>query len=111
VRRVDAAGERRWSVVHKPIPLRPPIELMMEQVEAEPHKRIRLREEDESAVIEITYLLEPTAGGTRFTQVSEVEWKRLPRFLHGTFRRGVERDLRTQLGELKALLEDDLGSA
>ena len=105
VRTVEAMGDRRWSVVHKPVPLRPPIELRLEQVEAEPHARIRLREEDEAAVLEIEYLLEPTAAGTRFTQVSEFDWKKLPRVLHSTFRRGVQRDVRGQLKALKGLLE------
>ena len=49
--------------------------------------------------------LEPSATGTRFTQISEFEWKRLPRILHGTFERGVRRDIRGQLRALKQLLE------
>jgi hypothetical protein len=43
--------------------------------------------------------------GTRFTQLSEFEWKKLPRVLHGTFARGVRRDVRGQLQALKRLLE------
>jgi hypothetical protein len=39
-------------------------------------------------------------------QISEFEWKKRPRFLHGTFARGVRRDVRGQLQALKRLLED-----
>ena len=47
----------------------------------------------------------PSETGTRFTQISEFEWKKLPRALHGTFARGVRRDVRGQLEAIKRLLE------
>jgi uncharacterized protein YndB with AHSA1/START domain len=105
VQSVEPAGERRWVVVHKPVPLRPPIELTVEALDAQPHKRLTLREEDEVSVFHVEYRLEPSATGTRFTQISEFEWKKLPRILHGTFARGVRRDVRAQLLALKLLLE------
>jgi len=65
-----------------------------------------LREEDEASTFEVEYRLRATDTGTRFTQISEFEWKRLPRFLHRTFSRGVHRDVRNQLRALKRLLEE-----
>jgi uncharacterized protein YndB with AHSA1/START domain len=105
VKSVAEDGPGRWKVVHKPVPLRPAIELSLEQVASEPPSRLVLREEDASSVIEVEYTIESAAGGTRFTQVSEIEWKHLPRFLYGTFERGVHRDLRHQLAALKRELE------
>jgi hypothetical protein len=82
-----------------------PLELTVEPLKAEPPHQMRLREEDEVSVFDVEYLLEPTPSGTRFTQVSNFEWKKLPRILHGVFRHGVRRDVRGQLRELKRLLE------
>jgi carbon monoxide dehydrogenase subunit G len=105
VKSVQPAGEQRWLATHKPVPLRPAIELVVEQLVLERPQRLRLREEDAASVFEVEYLLEPTGDGTRFTQVSEIEWKRLPRVLHGAAARGVRRDVRGQLRNLKRLLE------
>jgi hypothetical protein len=41
----------------------------------------------------------------RFTQISNFEWKKLPRVLQGTLARGVRRDVRGQLRALKQHLE------
>lgn len=109
VKSVERAGEGRWSVLHKPVPLRPPMELTLSHIELDAPSRLRMRQEDEASVFEVEYLLEPIEGGTRFTQASEFEWKRLPRILHGTFARGVSHDLRNQLASLKDLLEADAG--
>jgi hypothetical protein len=81
------------------------MELTLEQLELHPPERLRLREEDEASVFDVEYRLERSAAGTRFTQISDFEWKRLPRLLHGTFARGVRRDVRAQLRALKRLLE------
>jgi uncharacterized protein YndB with AHSA1/START domain len=105
VESVSPAGEGRWVVRHKPVPLRPPMELTVEQREVQAPSRLRLHEEDEASAFEVDYLLKPTAAGTRFTQVSTFEWKRLPRLLHGLFAHGVRRDVRSQLRELKRLVE------
>jgi hypothetical protein len=105
VKSVEAAGETRWTVIHKPVPLRSPIELELEQLDVQPPSRLTLREEDEASIFHVEYRLDPTETGTRFTQVSELEWKKLPRILHATFTRGVRRDVRSQLRTLKGLLE------
>jgi hypothetical protein len=104
VKAVEPAGERRWTVTHKPVPLRPPLELAVEQLDVQSPSRLTLREEDEVSVFHVEYRLEPTQAGTRFTQISDFEWKKLPRVLHGTFARGVCRDVRGQLRALKRLL-------
>jgi uncharacterized protein YndB with AHSA1/START domain len=105
VKSVEGAGGRRWTVTHKPVPLRPPMELTLEQLDVQPPRRLILREEDAVSVFDVEYRLEPSETGTRFTQISEFEWTKLPRVLHGTFARGVLRDVRGQLRELKQLLE------
>ena len=102
---VEAAGERRWAVTHRPVPLRPPMELTLQQVDVQPPSRLTLREEDEASIFHVEYRLEWSETGTRFTQISEFEWKKLPRVLHGTFARGVRRDVRGQLQAMKQLLE------
>jgi uncharacterized protein YndB with AHSA1/START domain len=107
VKSVDVVGERRWRVMHKPIPLRPPPELELKQLAAEPPRRLVLRQEDAAAVFNVEYRLEPTQTGTRITQVSEFAGKRLPRVLHATFGRAVRREVRGQLRTLKALLGRD----
>src|SRR5437660_885469 len=70
-----------------------------------PPPRLRMREEDDTAVFHVDHRLAPSATGTRFTQASDFEWKKLPRFLHALFGRGVRRDVRGQLGALNRLLE------
>ena len=105
VKSVEAAGERRWTVNHKPVPLRPAMELTLQQLDVQPPSRLSLREEDAASIFHVEYRLEPSETGTRFTQVSEFEWKKLPRPLHGTFARGVRRDVRGQLEAIKRLLE------
>jgi Polyketide cyclase / dehydrase and lipid transport len=105
VNSVEAAGERRWTVTHRPVPLRPPVELALQQLDIQPPSRLILREEDEASIFHVEYRLEPIDSGTRFTQISEFEWKTLPRVLHRTFARGVRRDVRGQLRAMKRLLE------
>jgi len=105
VESVEPAGERRWMVTHKPVPLRPPMELTLRQLDVQPPSRLTLREEDDASIFDVEYRLEPSETGTRFTQISEFEWKKLPRVLHRTFARGVRRDMRGQLQAMKRLLE------
>ena len=105
VKSVEAVGEGRWRVVHKSVPVAPAMEVTLEQLEVRPPERVCMRQEDESSVFDVEYRLEPSQAGTRFTQVSEFEWKRLPRLLHGFFARGVRRDVRHQLRALKRLAE------
>jgi uncharacterized protein YndB with AHSA1/START domain len=106
VESVDAVGPSRWKVVHKPVPLRPPLELTLEHLELDPAARLRLREEDDVSIFIVEYRLEPTSTGTRFTQTSDFTWKTLPRVLHRMFARGVRRDVRAQLRALKRALEE-----
>ena len=82
------------------------MELTVEHLEVAPPSRLTLRQEDEASIFDVEYRLAPSEEGTRFMQISEFEWKKLPRFLHGTFARGVRRDVRGQLQALKRLLED-----
>jgi hypothetical protein len=82
------------------------MELVVEQLVLDAPTRLKLREEDKVSIFDVEYQLEPIEAGTHFTQISEFEWKRLPRILHGTFARGVRRDVRNQLRELKRLLEN-----
>lgn len=105
VHAVEPSGPGRWLVRHKPVPLRPPLELSIEHVEVDAPSRLKMREEDEVSIFNVEYRVEPTATGTRFTQVSDFEWKRLPRVLRKTFERGVRRDMHGQLRALKKLLE------
>jgi uncharacterized protein YndB with AHSA1/START domain len=105
VESVTPATEGHWTASHKPVPLRPPMKMTLEHLELEPPRRLVLREEDEASVFDVEYRLEPSDVGTRFTQISEFEWKKLPRILHGTFSRGVRRDVRGQLQALKQLVE------
>jgi len=105
VKSVERVSEDSWRVIHKPVPLRPPMQLSLVIVDTDAPRRMTLREEDEAAVFDVEYSLEPAPAGTRFTQVSDIRWKKLPRWLHATFRRGVERDVRGQQQALRSLLE------
>src|SRR3954470_6262150 len=98
---VQADGPGRWTVMHRPVPLRPPLALTLEDVEAERPAGVRRGEEDETWVFVVEYRLDPTATGTCFTQTSDFEWKRLPRWLQRLFARGVRRDVRAQLRALQ----------
>ena len=81
------------------------MELTLQHLDLQPPSLLILREEDEASIFHVEYRLEPSETGTRFTQISEFEWKKLPRVLHGTFARGVRRDVRGQLQAVKRLLE------
>lgn len=94
VKAVKAVGDRRWRVVHKPVPLQPAAELTVEHPE-----------EDAASLLRVEYRLVPSADGTRFTQISDFEWKQLPSILHRPFARGVRPDMRRQLQALKGVLE------
>lgn len=107
VKSVEPVGERRWKLMHKPVPLRPPVRLLLEQRTTDAPTRLTLRQEDDASVFDVEYRLEPVPTGTRFVQVSDFEWKTLPGFLHKTFARGVRRDIRGQLRDLKRVLEAD----
>jgi hypothetical protein len=105
VKSVDPLGPNRWLVHHKPIPLRPPAVLTVDQVAAEAPNRLVLREEDRASTFVVEYRLETTSSGTLFTQISDFRWKRLPVLLQRLLAPGVTRDVRRQLRELKRTLE------
>ena len=109
VKSVDRVGPDRWLVHHKPIPLRPPVVLTVDQVAVEAPNRVALREEDAASIFDVQYRLEATTSGTRFTQISEFRWKRLPWLLQRLLALGVRRDVRRQLCELKRALEASSG--
>jgi len=93
-------------VLHRPIPLKKPKELAVTVDEYSPPSRLRLREEDDDGVFNVTYELEPLADGTRLTQHDRIEWK-IPRFQYPIARRMVSRDIANQLSALKRRLEAD----
>jgi hypothetical protein len=105
VKSVAQIAPGRWTVVHKPVPLRPAVELTVEHLISEAPSRLTMREEDDVSIFKVEYRLHPSGIGTSLTQVSEAEWKKLPPFLHPVFARGVDRDVRDQLACLKTLLE------
>lgn len=102
---VQPSGPGGWLVRHRPVPLRPSLELAVKHLELDAPSRLTMREEDATSTFEVQYRLEPTSIGTRFTQVSDFQWKKLPRVLHKTFERGVRRDIQGQLHALKGVLE------
>jgi len=94
----------RYRARHRPSRLKPGAELEIQVTAYERPRRLRWREEDEDGVFDVTYELEPTAEGTRFTQRSEIDWK-LSRLLRPMAARMVPRHVDEQLSELKRVLE------
>jgi Polyketide cyclase / dehydrase and lipid transport len=93
-----------YRAVHRPVRLKKPKELAVTVEEFDPLHRMRLREEDEDAVFDVVYDLEPADEGTRLTQRDRIEWK-VPKFQRPIARRMVSRDIEHQLFDLKRLLE------
>jgi uncharacterized protein YndB with AHSA1/START domain len=103
----DGPGpDARYRVLHRPVRLKKPAELTVTIEEYSPPSRLRLREEDDDGVFNVTYELEPVAEGTRITQHDLIEWK-IPRFQHPIARRMVSRDIANQFAALKRRLEAD----
>ena len=102
----EPGPQARYRVLHRPIPLKKPKELAVTVDEYSPPSRLRLREEDDDGVFNVTYELEPLADGTRLTQHDRIEWK-IPRFQYPIARRMVSRDIANQLSGLKRRLEAD----
>jgi len=96
--------DARYRVMHRPVPLRKPKELMVTVEEYAPPSRMRLREEDDDGLFDVTYELEPLGNGTRLTQRDRIDWK-IPRFQHPIARRMVSRDITKQFQALKRRLE------
>jgi hypothetical protein len=97
-------GEARYRVLHRPIRRRKAKELSVTVEEYEPPRQLRLREEDDDAIFEVTYRLVEAGDGTELTQIDEIDWKvpfpgpQIGRFM-------VSRDIQRQLAALKRLLE------
>jgi Polyketide cyclase / dehydrase and lipid transport len=94
----------RYRAKHQPTRLKPAADIEVEITEFEPPRRVRLREEDDDGIFDVTYLLEAAGEGTHFTQRSDVEWK-LPRLLAAIGDRMVPRHLDGQMKALKRELE------
>ena len=94
----------RYRVMHQPVRRRDPKPLLVDVLEHAPPGRMRIREEDEDAVFDVTYELKEAEGATRLTQRDSIEWK-IPRYQRPIGNLMVRRDVRRQLGDLKDILE------
>jgi uncharacterized protein YndB with AHSA1/START domain len=94
----------RYRVLHRPIRRRKAKELSVTVEEYEPPRQLRLREEDDDAVFEVTYRLDGAGEGTALTQTDEIDWK-IPFPGPQIGRVMVSRDIQRQFGVLKRLLE------
>jgi uncharacterized protein YndB with AHSA1/START domain len=107
VEQVEGGGPgpgARYVVMHRPIPMRKAKELAVTIEEFDPPHRMRIREEDEDGVFDVTYELEPAGDGTRLTQRDRIDWK-IPRFQQPLAWRLVSRDIASQFAALKRKLE------
>jgi uncharacterized protein YndB with AHSA1/START domain len=107
VEQVEGTGPgpgSRYAVVHRPVPGRPARNLDHSCLAWDPPRRIEWREDDGTDVFVVEYLLEPTAGGTRFRQRSDAELGS-SRLLRPLYRIGIGRDIAGQLRALKRVLE------
>ena len=68
----------RYRVMHAPRPLASPQELMVSVEEYTPPNRMRIREEDDDGVFDVTYELESLGEATRVTQRDRIDWN-IPR--------------------------------
>src|SRR4051794_10644306 len=94
VRSVTAAGEERWDVVHRPVPLRPARRMEMTRVAVEAPTRIELLQDDGTDVFRVEYSLSAVrSGATRFVQRSDASVGAVPRFLHPLWHHGIGRDV------------------
>ncbi|MEP6954624.1 MAG: SRPBCC family protein [Solirubrobacteraceae bacterium] len=105
VQSAERVEEGRWRLRHRPVPLRPALELAVEDLDVEPPHRLTMRETDDGSRFDVEYRIASAVGGARFTQISDFEFERLPRLLRDVFARGVRRDVRGQLRALKELVE------
>jgi len=96
--------EARYRVLHRPIRLKKAKELAVTVHEYDRPRQLRLREEDDDAVFEVTYRLLATAEGTDLTQVDEIDWK-IPFPGPQIGRLMVSRDIERQFSALKRRLE------
>jgi uncharacterized protein YndB with AHSA1/START domain len=99
-----AAGAR-YRGLHRPVRVRPPLQLAVEVLDVEPPHRMTLRAVDNDGVFDVAYELRPDDAGTRITQRDDVDLVGVPRPLHRIARRNIGRHLDEQLAALKRLLE------
>jgi uncharacterized protein YndB with AHSA1/START domain len=97
-------GEARYRVLHRPIRRRKAKELSVTVEEYEPPRQLRIREEDDDAVFEVTYRLIEANQDTELTQIDEIEWK-IPFPGPQIGRLMVSRDIERQFASLRRLLE------
>jgi polyketide cyclase/dehydrase/lipid transport protein len=97
-------ADASYSVLHRPIRLKRPKELVVSVPEFDPPRRMRVREEDDDGVFDVVYELEQAPQGTRLTQRDHIDWK-IPRFQQPLARVMVSRDLQRQFATLKRVLE------
>jgi hypothetical protein len=94
----------RYAVVHRPIPMRPAREMVMECVGWSPPHNIEWHENDGIDEVQVAYLLSDLGGSTRFTQSSFLR-QAMPQRLRPVMRHGLGSDVERQLTLLKQLLE------
>lgn len=94
----------RYLVVHRPIPVLATRSMEYALVSWDPPHCIEWHEDDGHDRITVTYTLESSEGGTRFTQSDDAELG-APRFMHPLMRAGVGRDIAAQLKRLRRHLE------
>jgi uncharacterized protein YndB with AHSA1/START domain len=95
----------RYEARHKPTPFHRVMPRSIDVVEYIAPHLIRSRQEDANGVFHITYEVEATPQGSRFTQRDSIDWKvpaPVGRFAERLF---VRRHIGGQMAELKRLLE------
>jgi uncharacterized protein YndB with AHSA1/START domain len=104
VRSVEAVGEGEYRVMHKPLRIQPrPYELHVRLVASDPPRHIRWEERDRDGTLVVDYVLVPRAGGTRFTQRTDLS--RLPAHIRLGARFTIPRHIAQQARTLKRVLE------
>ena len=94
----------RYEVLHRPVRFRKPKMLSVSVEEWDPPHGLRVREEDDDAIFQVTYRLTPAGDGTSLTQTDEIHWK-VPFPGPQIGRRMVQRDIERQFAALRRLLE------
>ena len=95
----------RYEARHKPTPFHRVMSRAIEVVEYEAPRLMRSRQEDANGLFHITYVVEATPHGARFTQRDSIDWKvpgPVGRLAERLF---VRRHIGEQMEELKRLLE------
>lgn len=106
---VQTAGEgpaagARYETRHRPTKLAPTLTRTIDLIRLERPRLVVWRQEDRNGVFHITYRLDATPTGTRFTQSDEIEWN-YPAIAAPLLRRLPSRNIEQQLEVLKTVLE------